>query len=700
MENAQRAERLRPEKQAYDVAKSDLEKAAKALDTATTEKTNAEERVKTDQADFDEKAEAYQTASTEHTEKAAIYTAAKLDVERASNQFAQAEKRTTELENLNSQIETLSDELTSKETKQIGLQKQIKDAQTFLDENPLPSDRQHRLTQAKVLLAQLNSQQKQLKDKSTSKDDYTKQVSLLKGQLKVLAKDRQEHLAKKTDAETVLQRADAKLNRLRTAGTQNEWNSRKQRAVKAQPIAQKYETVQGDLMDTENQRDDLENTLSSLEIELQQIETELGSQTVACRHAEEVIQRFEDELESARLANPINQLRQHLHTGEPCLVCGATEHPYADKVESADDDRLQNALKDARTEAKAEQDQMQTLKVKQGQTQQDKRNTDQQIKDCDSKIETLQDEKVKHLAAWREIYPNDDVSSEWVAARIEKVDSTIAALGKAEQAQSKASHAYDMVAQQLETCESDFAREEKSLKDIEEQLQDAINAVADLQADIASTEDRFWEFLPETFHGVAPDVAVDQFDKKIGEVATRTDKLDTAETNLKLLNAKIETDQGSLETLQNNRDDLQDEINEYRREGEAFLDSVREKTGGLETEDKIDAAIGALEAELQAKETERDAAEQRLQSSQNLLTQKQTTHKISEKHHKESDEKLETAQSAYFAKLADIGFDSPEAHDEAFRDDARMQQLTEQIEAHKAEKTAACLRDYAVENAV
>ena len=295
------------------------------------------------------------------------------------------------------------------------------------------------------------------------------------------------------------------------------------------------------------------------------------------------------------------------------------------------------------------------------------------------------------LTEWQEIYPDTAVSSDWAAAQIEKADSAIAALGKAEQAQSKASHAYDMASQQLETCESDFAREEKSLEDIEEQLQDAINAVADLQADIASTEARFWEFLPEDFHGVAPDVAVDQFDKKIEEVATRKDKLDTAETNLKLLNAKIETDQDSLETLQNNRDDLQDEINEYRGEGEAFLDSVREKTGGLETEDKIDAAIGALEAELQAKETERDAAEQRLQSSQNLLTQKQTTHKISEKHHKESDEKLETAQSAYFAKLADIGFDSPEAHDDAFRDDARMQQLTEQIEAHEAEKQQLAL---------
>ena len=65
---------------------------------------------------------------------------------------------------------------------------------------------------------------------------------------------------------------------------------------------------------------------------------------------------------------------------------------------------------------------------------------------------------------------------------------------------------------------------------------------------------------------------------------------------------------------------LKTEIDGYLRdEGQAFLAAAREKTGGLETEDKINKAIGALEADLQTKENARDAVEQQLQNSRQLL---------------------------------------------------------------------------------
>ena len=693
-ESAERAKDLRSEKREYDTTKSEFEKAEEALSTATTEKKDAEERVKTYQVDFDEKEESYQTASTEHTEKAAIYTAAKLDVERASNQFAQAEKRTTELENLNSQIETLSDELTSKETKQIGLQKQIKDAQTFLDENPLPSDRQHRLTQANVLLAQLDSQQERLETALASEAEHGEKVSSLKREITELSKTREERLAEKANAETVLETATTELNKLLAVGNREKWTDQKQQASLAQPIAQRYEKVTKDLEDILERRNEVNDTVPTLTAELAQIEEKLREQTEACRYTTQTVERCEEALRSAMLTEPINQLRHRLHKGEPCPVCGATEHPFAGVMEPESEGLLQDAetaLDDAKSEAQTAEAKRQDLKTKQIQAEQSTRNAFNQIREFAAEIEVLRDEIESVFREWQEIYPDADVSSDWVTEQIEEADVALAALAEAERVQTKASHAYDIVAQQLETCETDIAREEKFLNQAKKQLQDVKNTVAALQTDITSTVERFWEFLPEDFHGVTPDAALSQFNEKIEEVETCEDTLGSAKTQLKLLNAKIETDQGSLETLQNNRDDLQDEINEYRREGEAFLDSVREKTGGLETEDEIDTAIGALEAELQAKETERDAAEQRLQSSQNLLTQKQTAHEISEKHHKESHEKLETAQSAYFDKLADIGFNSPEAHDNAFRDDARLQQLTEQIEAHETEKQQLAL---------
>ena len=74
------------------------------------------------------------------------------------------------------------------------------------------------------------------------------------------------------------------------------------------------------------------------------------------------------------------------------------------------------------------------------------------------------------------------------------------------------------------------------------------------------------------FHGVAPKQALQRFEEKIEEVATCQTGLNRAESDLKLLNANIEADQNRFETLRNNREDLQGEIDGYRSQGRALLE--------------------------------------------------------------------------------------------------------------------------------
>ena len=692
LENAQRAERLRSEKQTSDTAKSDLENAEKALDTATTEKNEAEEQVKTDQADFDEKEKAYQTTSTEHKEKVDVYTNAKLDVRRAADQFAEADKRTVGLGDLDDEIDTLSDQLTNSETEQTQLQKRIKEAQTFLEKNPLPADRQHRLNRANVLSTQLDSQQKQLEASLTSQATHSESVSALKQEINKLSETREERLSEKTHAKTGLETATAELNKLLASGTREEWDARKQQAARAQPIAQKYETTKDDLMESEDHLCELNETEVELDAKLAQIGAELTSQTEVCQRATAAVQSCEESLKSTLLADSANQLRQHLHEGEPCPVCGATEHPgHGVVMESEGEERLQNAesaLEHAKTEAQAAEAQRQALKTRQAQTERDKRNIMSQIDDLTDEVGTLRNKASRLLAEWQVIYPDADVSSKWTSEQFDIADTAIADITEAEQTQMKASNAFQIVAQQLETCENNIKRETEDLNTIETQLEGISNTITDLQADVAATKTRFWESMPDSFHGVAPAAAVKQFDDKIEEVGKREGERDSAKTQLQVLNVNIEADQANLKGLEEHRETLNAEIDGYRREGETYLSAVRDKTGGLETEDKINTAMDTLEAELQAKVEARDDAEQQFQNSQNLLIQKQATHRHCEEQYEESSEKLKTACDIYFQKLNDAGFDSPEAHDNAFRDEEQMQELTDQINTHEDEKQA------------
>ena len=688
LENANRAQRLLSEKREFNNAQSEYENSEEAFRNATTEKTEAETQVETDQAAYDEKAAVFETVSTERDQKMPVYTEAKSDIERASERFAEADNRTPELSEVNNQIDALEDQLTDRQTQQTEFQKYIDDAQHFLEDNPLPSDRQSRLNRATGLLEQLRSQEKQLQTELTNKANAEKNVSSLKQEIEKLSNARQERLSEKAAAETALVDATTQLNELLATGTHEEWTTRKQQASKAQPIAQKYEATQDDLADAENRLTALNDTAVALDTELEQIEADLASQTEVCQRAAETVQRCEVERESARWANSINQLRQRLQPGEPCSVCGATDHPCADVVEPESDERLQhaeNALAAAKTEADAAQADLQTLKTKQIQTEQNKRNTADQIETCTAEIETLREEAAKLLTEWQTIYPDTDVSSAWTSEQFDMADTAITDIAEAEQTHTKASNALQIVSQQLETCKKDIKRETNDLNDTETQLKDLSNTIADLQSDVAATETRFWESMPDTFHGVKPKEAADRFDNKIKAVEAREDERRNAETQLQVLNANIKADESKLQDLKDSRETLKNEKDEYLREGEAYLSAAREKIGGLDTEDDINAAIEALQADLQAKENARDSAKQQLQNSQNLLTQKQTAREMCEERFNASADKLNASREVYFNKLEKEGFDTPEAHDDAFRDDGQIQDLSDRINTHAAE---------------
>ncbi len=688
-ELAERAQRLLPEKQMYDTAKSELKDAEKEFHVATAKKSEAEAQVKIDQAVYEKKEIACQTAVNERDQKMPIYADAKLDVSQAQNRFAEAEKRQPTLEKLSDQIETLNDQLSDKQTQQNELQGQIDDAQCFLQNNPLPSDRQQRLTRTTRLLEQLISQERQLQTELTNKANAEKNISSLKQEIEKLSNIRQEHLSEKTEAERTLGDATTQLNELLATGTREEWTARKQQLVQAQPVVQRYENITKDLENISERMSELIDTKSTLNVELTHITEELREQTEVCRCAAEAVERCEEALRFAMLANPINQLRQHLHIGEPCLVCGAIEHPSAGVVEPESEERLQDAekaLENAKAEVQVAQDQMQVSKTKQIQAEQGKRNAVNQLGELAVEAEVLRDEKESLDRQWKEIFPDLNLSSDWILEQVSTAETAIAGLGEAEQARTEASHIYEMVSQQLETCENNIKRETNDLSDIETQLEDLSNTIAGLQASIAATETHFWESMPDVFHSVAPADAVQQFSDRIEAVGKCEDKCRHAETQLQVLDANIEADQGNLENLKERYKALQSEIGRYQLEGETFLNAARQKTGGVEKETEINAAIDALEANLKAKQKTRDEAEQQLQSSQNVLTERQTAHRICGDRHTECCQKFETACTAYFNRLENAGFDSPEAHDSAFRDEPQMQQLTDQIDTHEGEK--------------
>ena len=687
LEDAERANQLRAEKQVYDSAKSDREKSAAALQQAETELADAQKLVETNQADFDKKDATYQTALSEREQKIDIFNTAKLEVSQAENQFEQANNRITDKKKVDDQIETTLDKLTEKETRQTELQEQITEAQTFLDENPLPSDRQSRLNRTSVLLSELNSKCQQQEEKEEDQSEYESQIVELEEKLKELTENRKELLLKEKTVKISLKQAEAEFIELQDSGTVKDWQIRRDNARKAQPIAQRYENLVDRLCNKRGELAEFKKNIIGHDDSLKDIEKKLEIQSQLCKRADAEVKKLEAEKELALLAEPVNALRQQLEEGKPCRVCGSTEHPYADKVESeALLESIQKALGDAEMEAKKAREQRQKIEQDQVRLKQDKSNITEQIETCIEEIESLNSETEDFRLQWQGLYESMDISSEWVDERFNEADAAIDNLSATQETYNKVSNKLNEVSHKLETCERDHARESKLLEKTKRDLTTLTGEIEDLKVDIAETEKSFWTSMPEVFHGVTPDEAVQQFDDKIKAVDLREQELTTKSSQLKVLNIEIQNDQRKLGDLQERQQKLEAEIKRYQNEAKKILKDVQEKTDGLDTEDKINNAIDTLEMDLQAKKDERDEAKQQLEESRTLLTQKETTQQFCKEQLEEKSEKFEAARDVYYEKLDKARFDSPDAHDLAFREETQVQALTEKIDAHESEK--------------
>ncbi|RKU20299.1 hypothetical protein C6501_00190 [Candidatus Poribacteria bacterium] len=689
LDRAERANELRAEKQVYDTAKLDKENATAALQKAKTELTDAQKLIETNQTDFDKKEEVYQLALSERDQRIDTYNTARLEVSQAENQFEQANNRIAEKEEKDDQIHTLSTELTERETRQVELQTQISAAQTFLDENRLPSDRQSRLNRTSVLLSELNSKRQQQEEKENDQSECESQIGELEKKLKESTENREGLRSEEKTVKDSLKQVETEFEALQSTGTLEDWQGRRDKARKAQPIAQQYEVLHSQLCNKKNNLMELQGSISDLDESLSELEKKLEIQSQLCKRADAEVEKLEAEREIALLADPVNQLRHQLEPGQPCRVCGATDHPYADKVEHESGallEGIEKALDDAETEAEKAQKQKQKLEQNQVRLQQDKSNTAEQVDECIEEIENLNTETADLRAKWQELYESVDISSEWVDERLDEADIAIENLNTIQETYNEVSNKLNGISHKLEICERDHKRESELLNNSKQELEAVTDEIEGLKLDISDIEKDFWESMPEVFHGVKPDEAVQQFDGKIKAVDLREQELTTKDNQLKVLNTEIQGDQRELEGLQKSCKALQAKIDLHQTEGEILLDSVREKTDGLETEDEINAATNKLDAELQTKEIAHDEAKQQLDESRTQLTEKETSHEFRGEQLKEKSENFEAVRDVYFDKLDKAGFDSPEAHDSAFREETQIQALTEKIDAHQSER--------------
>ena len=689
LERANQANKLLPEKQSFDNANSEHKKAAQSLQQAESQLTEETQRKEKLQKDWEKKEKDYTEALTDKDQKMQIYAEARTILQLASEKFDEVEDRRPNLENLKREIDAASEEQNQQTSQRNELNAQITEIQEFLKQNPLPSDRNARQVKLKGFLTELKADEQQLKEKITSQSEYKKKIKKINATCNVHSKNLEKLQEKESKLTKTRNKTEQKYKILQDEGSLDDWQEQKDNAINAQPIAQSYETLIEQVNDEQSDLTEFESKLDTINNSLTDLEKKHALQIQLCKRADAEVKKLEADQEIAKLAEPAYQLRQQLEEGKPCLVCGSTEHPHANKVEMDSHELLetiQKQLKIAQKDANEADSERQRLEQDQVKCQQDRTNTLQQIKTCKSNVKKLNSDIDDTKTEWNAIYQEIDISFDSAHEQYEEADTAITNLIAALNNYNEAVSALANISQERENAKTNLKREQIALDETKQELASVDSYVEDLKSTLSEKEKLYWQSMPSTFHGTTPDIAFQQFGEKIDEVGRHESELITKNSQLDKVKNKIQDSERRLEELQKRHKAQKTEIDNYQQEGEAYVESVKEKTDGLENEDQINGAVNELEKVLRAKEEARNTAQTNLQKCNQDLTEIQTTHNIANERLAESKSVFEEEKSKYHKKLKDVGFESTEAHETAHRDSAQIEEIIEKIREYENEK--------------
>ena len=689
LKRANQANQLLPEKQSYDNADSDYKKAAQSLQQAESQLTEEKQRQEKLQKDWEKKEKDYTKALTNKDQKMQIYADARTVLQLASEKFDEVEDRRPNLENLKREIAAASEEQNQQTSLRDELNAQITEIQEFLKQNPLPTDRNARQVKLTGFLTELKAYDQQLKGKIRSQSEYNKKIKQIKTTCNAYSKNLEKLQEKESKFTKTRNKTEQEYKTLQDEGSLDDWQEQKDNAIDAQPIAQRYESLIDQVNDEQRDLTEFESKLDTIKKSLADLEEKNALQVQLCKRADAEVKKLEADEEIAKLTEPAYQLRQQLEKGKPCLVCGSTEHPHANKVEMDSHELLesiQKQLKIAQKDAKEAESERQRLEQDQVKYQQDHTNTMQQIKTCKSTVKKLNSDIDDTKTKWNAIYQEIDISFDSAHEQYEEADTAITNLNSALNDYKEAVNALARISQERENAETNLKRVRITLDETKQELVSVDSDIEDLKSTLSEKEILYWESMPSTFHGTTPDTAFQQFGEKIEEVDRHELELITNNGQLNEVKSEIQNIERRLEELQKQHKAQKTEIDNYQQEGETYIQAVREKTDGLEDEDQINGAVNELEKNLKAKEEARNTAQANLQKCNQDLTTVQTTHNIANERLAECKNVFEKEKSKYDKKLKDVGFESTEAHETARRDSAQIEEITEKISEYENKK--------------
>ncbi len=636
IERAQKASDIRSEMASYHTEKDRVEKLESALEGSIQEKEAGQKRFDEAKAKYDLSNLEFESARKDADEKENVYNDAAVLETRGKEQIGEADKKQKEADDLKVKLDKLNRQIQQKNKEITVLEEQLKGDREFLEHNPLPENADDLLARASQTAASLTEKERTLGEKQKALDREKKEHGVKTEEMEGIVDEGKDIETRKNDITSRLEAARQALQPLTDEGDGSYWRTLGSAWGEVRDAGSRFLESYGQFCRI---FDDTILTASVQEFNENLHEfkhrTELLNQQVMT--AEEKVKRCQAEEKAVAAANQALILRrEHLTAGEPCPVCGSTEHPDAGKHEPDREGSIDMARENVQSaEAGLE-------KVKQG------------LESAFRELSKLAKKKVTAC----------DKQIDKIESLLKQIDSTEAELKLAEQ--------------QIEAINSRIDALNNQIEGIGQRIQDISTGIKDMEDDIADNNKQFYSIIPAEFTGEPPGSAFEKFKQHISNTRDSIGRLEQNNSTLVELGTFVQENTRRFNDDTTRYNSLLETATGYRNEGSGLLEQVMEITGGK----GVEAARSKLEAQLIKKEKNRNTM---LEDSGQAETQLAAITARLEGLRTElgkTQEVMATAKSVYLQALENAGFESVEKHKASSRDPGWMDKKRQALQQY------------------